>query len=88
MPPTCRPSLRDAEPAPAATTRFPPHHTLEEIERMAILRTLERTQWNKRAAATILGVYRPTLYSKLRKYKIVGRPERADGIRPQRRSRN
>ena len=40
---------------------IPAHHTLEEIERMAILRTLERTQWNKRATANILGVYRPTL---------------------------
>ena len=41
---------------------------------MAILRTLERTQWNKRAAATILGVYRPTLYSKLKKYNLLKRP--------------
>jgi DNA-binding NtrC family response regulator len=44
--------------------------TLAEIERQAILRTLERTNGNKRAAASILGVYRPTLYGKLRKYKL------------------
>ena len=82
-------SVHDAHgTAPAATFSIPPHHTLEEIERLAIIQTLERTRGNKRAAASILGVYRPTLYSKLRKYKIVGRPERADGIRPQRRSRN
>jgi len=28
------------------------------------------TRGNKRAAAEILGVYRPTLYSKLRKYQL------------------
>ena len=44
--------------------------TLAEIERQAILQTLERTNGNKRAAASILGVYRPTLYGKLRKYKL------------------
>ena len=48
----------------------PPHHTLADLERSAILQTLERTHWNKRAAASILGVYRPTLYNKLKKYKI------------------
>ena len=67
-------SLRDAEPSLAHDDAIPAHHTLEEIERMAILRTLERTQWNKRAAATILGVYRPTLYSKLKKYNLLKRP--------------
>ena len=45
-------ALRDAEPSLAHDDAIPAHHTLEEIERMAILRTLERTQWNKRAAAT------------------------------------
>ena len=44
--------------------------SLAEIERQAILQTLERTNGNKRAAASILGVYRPTLYGKLRKYKL------------------
>jgi DNA-binding NtrC family response regulator len=43
---------------------------LAELERLAIMRTLEHTRGNKRAAAAILGVYRPTLYSKLRKYGI------------------
>ena len=67
-------ALRDAEPDPDHGDGIPAHHTLEEIERMAILRTLERTHWNKRAAATILGVYRPTLYSKLKKYNLLTRP--------------
>ena len=54
--------------------------TLEEVERLAILRTLERTQWNKRAAAAILGLYRPTLYSKLRKYNLMNRPAAAGAL--------
>jgi DNA-binding NtrC family response regulator len=61
---------RDATPSGGFV--IPPHHTLEEIERIAIMQTLERTRGNKRAAANILGVYRPTLYSKLRKYKLGG----------------
>jgi DNA-binding NtrC family response regulator len=46
--------------------------TLAEIERLAIVQTLERTHGNKRAAASILGVYRPTLYGKIRKHKLDG----------------
>jgi DNA-binding NtrC family response regulator len=83
------PAVHDTQGATSATTfSIPPHHTLEEIERLAIIQTLERTRGNKRAAASILGVYRPTLYSKLRKYKIVGRAERAEGARTQRRQRH
>jgi len=41
--------------------------TLAEIEKMAILQTLQRTNWNKQEAAQILGLYRPTLYSKMKK---------------------
>jgi DNA-binding NtrC family response regulator len=62
-------ALREAKPAEGAFV-IPPHHTLAEIEKMAILQALERTRWNKRAAATSLGMYRPTFYNKLRKYKI------------------
>jgi DNA-binding NtrC family response regulator len=66
------PSLREPS-APAVTSKFviPPHHTLADLERLAIIQTLERTRWNKRATASALGVYRPTLYSKLRKYNII-----------------
>jgi len=49
---------------------IPPHRTLAEIERMAILQTLQRTNWNKQEAAQILGLYRPTLYSKMKKHEI------------------
>src|SRR5215510_1396513 len=49
---------------------IPPHRTLAEIERMAIVQTLQRTNWNKQEAAQILGLYRPTLYSKMKKHEI------------------
>jgi DNA-binding NtrC family response regulator len=48
----------------------PPNMTLEDIEKMVIERTLQRTGGNKQAAANLLGIYRPRLYSKIRKYKI------------------
>jgi DNA-binding NtrC family response regulator len=48
----------------------PPDRTLADIEKMALLQTLQRTNWNKLEAAQILGLYRPTLYSKLKKYQI------------------
>jgi DNA-binding NtrC family response regulator len=59
---------------------IPPNHTLAEIEKMAILQTLQRTNWNKQEAAQILGLYRPTLYSKMKKHDIrdIGRAARAD----------
>jgi DNA-binding NtrC family response regulator len=71
-------ALINAKPR-AAEFVVPPHQTLADLERSAILQTLERTRWNKRAAASILGVYRPTLYSKLKKYKIadVASPRRS-----------
>ena len=34
------------------------------------MQTLERTRGNKRAAAAMLGIHRPTLYNKLRKYGL------------------
>ena len=54
----------------AADFVVPPHRTLAEIEKMAILQTLQRTNWNKQEAAQILGLYRPTLYSKMKKHEI------------------
>ena len=67
-------SLVQSTPAWDPLETMPANVTLEEIERLAILRTLERTRWNKRATASILGLYRPTLYSKLRKYNLMTRP--------------
>src|SRR5882762_1907855 len=48
----------------------PPNMTLEDIERLVIEKTLQRTNGNKQAAANLLGIYPPRLYSKIRKYNI------------------
>ena len=60
----------DAAGTPPQGADIPAHHSLEEIERLAIVQTLNRTRGNKRAAASILGLNPATLYSKLRKYKL------------------
>ena len=44
--------------------------TLEEIEKFVITKTLQLTLGNKQAAAQRLGIYRPRLYSKIKKYGI------------------
>ena len=54
-----------------------PSGSLEAIERASILKALEHTGWNKQAAAALLGLRRPTLYSKLRKHGIPHRPRLA-----------
>ncbi len=48
----------------------PANLTLEDIEKLVIEKTLQRTGGNKQAAANLLGIYRPRLYSKIKKYKI------------------
>jgi transcriptional regulator with PAS, ATPase and Fis domain len=48
----------------------PPPGSLEEIERVSIIRALETSGWNKQAAAHLLGLRRPTLYSKMRRHGI------------------
>jgi DNA-binding NtrC family response regulator len=47
-----------------------PSGSLEDIERASILKALDATRWNKQAAAVLLGLRRPTLYSKMRKHNI------------------
>jgi DNA-binding NtrC family response regulator len=47
-----------------------PAGSLEEIERASIIKALETTKWNKQAAAALLGLRRPTLYSKMRRHGI------------------
>src|SRR5262245_10923952 len=61
-------TLRAEAMAPAAGA--PVAGSLEEIERASILRALESTGWNKQAAAGVLGLRRPTLYSKMRRHGI------------------
>jgi DNA-binding NtrC family response regulator len=71
-------SLR-AETASSTDFVIPPHRTLAEIEKMAIMQTLQRTNWNKQEAAQILGLYRPTLYSKMKKHDIRDGGKRTSG---------
>jgi len=56
--------------APEVSPEQVPSGSLEEIERASILRALATTNWNKQAAALLLGLRRPTLYSKMRKHGI------------------
>ncbi len=49
---------------------IPPFLTMEEIEREAIVQTLERTGGNVKRTAEILNYHRPTLYRKLKKFGI------------------
>ncbi|HEX8459092.1 MAG TPA: sigma-54 dependent transcriptional regulator [Pyrinomonadaceae bacterium] len=64
--------LRPADGAPGqAKCLIPPHLTLEEIEREAIAQTLERTGGNVKKTAQILDVHRPTLYRKLKRFKLI-----------------
>jgi DNA-binding NtrC family response regulator len=56
--------------AQSAGWDVPPNMTLEDIEKLVIEKTLQRTGGNKQAAANMLGIYRPRLYSKIRKYNI------------------
>jgi DNA-binding NtrC family response regulator len=65
LPESLRPAPAPAVAAPAELV------TLEEAERRAVIRAMEHCDGNKRAAAAVLGIHRPTLYSKLRKYGLI-----------------
>ncbi len=64
----------DAEVKPGVAPGDVPAGSLEEIERASIVKALESSHWNKQAAAAMLGLRRPTLYSKMRKHGIPQRP--------------
>lgn len=68
--PSDLPEFGRAREIKVRTGGIPQGCTLEEVERLTILQTLELTGWNKRATADILGIHRPTLYNKLRKYRL------------------
>ena len=73
--PECLPD--EFQPARLTNSSFviPPLVPMEEIEREAILQTLERTSGNVRRSAQILRFPRPTFYRKLKKLGIkVERP--------------
>jgi DNA-binding NtrC family response regulator len=44
--------------------------TLYEMERSYILRTLEECKWNKKKTASVLGINRSSLYSKIKRFGI------------------
>ena len=44
--------------------------TLKEIERRAILEALEKTGWNRTAAARVLGIAKSTLFDRVKRYKL------------------
>ena len=44
--------------------------TLQQMEKQAIITTLDRTQGNIKEAAGLLGIDRSTLYEKLKRYEI------------------
>ncbi|HMH49718.1 MAG TPA: sigma-54 dependent transcriptional regulator [Candidatus Acidoferrum sp.] len=64
----------DSEVNHAVAPADVPAGSLEEIERASIVKALESARWNKQAAAALLGLRRPTLYSKMRKHGIPQRP--------------
>ena len=45
-------------------------HNLNDMERNAILDALAATHGNKKKAAELLGIQRPTLYNKMKRYEI------------------
>ncbi len=46
-------------------------HVVETAERDLIVRTLERTRWNRAQAARVLGINYKTLYNKLKEYALL-----------------
>ena len=44
--------------------------TLDDLERQAILQALAECRGNKKKAAELLGIQRPTLYNKMKRYAI------------------
>jgi DNA-binding NtrC family response regulator len=59
-----------ARPVDASRAEGAADVTLDEIERLHILRTLERHRWNKKRVAGLLGIDTKTLYNKLRRYGV------------------
>jgi DNA-binding NtrC family response regulator len=55
---------------PAKTWAPPAGMSMDEVEKLTIVATLERTGGNIKESAAILGVDRSTIYEKIRKYEI------------------
>jgi DNA-binding NtrC family response regulator len=70
LPETLQHAPADADGGGSIAPSEVPSGSLEDIERASILKALDATRWNKQAAAALLGLRRPTLYSKMRKHNI------------------
>lgn len=74
--PACLPEELQNSRVASSAIHIPPLVPMEEIEREAIMQTLERTSGNVRRSAQILRFPRPTFYRKLKKLGIkVERPQ-------------
>ncbi len=76
------PVIRGGSAAAETVQADSPLVSLDQLERNHILKTLERTRWNKREAARILGINRSTLDRKLQSYDLPDQsspPERGEG---------
>jgi DNA-binding NtrC family response regulator len=73
-------NYRTPQPAPAAPRPDSgPPRRMEEIEKEAILRTLQQTGGNRTRAAELLGIGLRTLQRKLREYEQAQGEDRAEG---------
>jgi DNA-binding NtrC family response regulator len=59
-----------AQAAPATGWAVPAGMTIEDMEKVLITATIQRTQGNIKEAASVLGIDRSTLYEKIKKYEI------------------
>ena len=77
-------TLRSENATPLPTVGPGPNgslaHNRETTERAAILRALEKVSFSRTRAAELLGVSRVTLYKKMKKYGLFGKP--TGGVAP------
>jgi two-component system, NtrC family, response regulator HydG len=71
-----------ARPGPGSA-QVPSGVPLAEIERQAILSTLQQHGGDKRKAAAVLGIALKTLYNRLKQYRAEGAPVGVDGDDPE-----
>ncbi|MFN2540807.1 MAG: sigma-54-dependent transcriptional regulator [Chthoniobacterales bacterium] len=63
-------ALQQTERAATTKPARPGVQTLDDVERDTILQALAQCHGNKKKAAELLGIQRPTLYNKLKRYAI------------------